>query len=158
MAQKPRNNDPFPTAKLSVPFLAELLDRLREPKTDKLIIIFQAQNAEEGEWILANVASRLARSGLSVHEAEPSTLMSNLELSLSKKVAVALVGEMRRVDDGKAVRTAASLGLSRIVAFFAMPDRTEFDNSVKAIGPWDMVDLVTLTRQPPPRPAGSRFG
>lgn len=157
MAQKPRNDDPFPTAKLTVPYLSELLEKLREPKTDKLIIIFQAQNAAEGEWILANVASRLSRGSMRVHEAEPSTLMNNLEMALSKKVAVALVGELRRVDDGKALRAAAGLGLSRIVAFFAMSDRVEFDNSVKAIGPWDAVDLVSLTRQPPPRPAGSRF-
>ncbi len=157
MAQKPKDIDPFPTAKLTVPYLTELLEKLRAPKTDKLVIIFQAQSAEEGEWILANTASRLSRSGLRVHEAEPSTLMNNLELALAKKVAIALIGELRRVEDGKAIRAAASFGLSRIVGFFAMPDRTEFDNSVKAIGPWENVDLVSLTRQPPPRPAGSRF-
>ncbi len=157
MAPKPSKNDPFPTMKLSVPYLPEMLEKLRDPKGNRLIIIFQAQSTDEGDWILANVAARLTKSGLTYYQAEPLKVIDNLEMAMRKQAAVTLLGEIRRAEDGKAMRTAAELGMRAIVAYFAMPARQDFDNSCKAIGPWTGYDFVPLSRTPPPRPAGMLY-
>src|SRR5271169_5555791 len=103
----PNPIDPFPTIKLNVPYLQEMLERLRDPNPERLIIIFHAESAEEGQWILANAASRLARGKISVFAEESRRPTEVIEQALREKVAVALVGEIRRVEDAHAMRAAA---------------------------------------------------
>ena len=139
------HNDPFPTTKLNVPYLKETLEHLRDPAAERLVIILHAQSPEEGEWILANVHARLARTKISAVLPEMLTVQKVLEKALYDKAPVALVGEIRRVDDAHAMRVAAGMGL-KIVAFVATKERHDFDDVVAELGPWHGVHPFTPTR------------
>ena len=58
--------DPFPTIRLSVPHLRELLERLRSDTIRHGVTIVHAKRPEEGEWILSNARARLMRGTLKI--------------------------------------------------------------------------------------------
>lgn len=64
-------SDPFPTIRLSVPHLRELLERLRSDTIRHGTTIVHAKRPEEGEWTLSNARARLMRGTLKIvgHEA-----------------------------------------------------------------------------------------
>ena len=137
--------DPYPTVKLSVPYLKELLERLRDPKQERVIMIVHCESREEGEWVLANTAARLARSKIATYGPEMQRPTEIIEQALREKAAVALIGEIRRVDDAHAMRTASALGL-RIVGYVTVKTRNEFDDLVAELGPWRSHNVSALSR------------
>ncbi len=138
--------DPFPTAKLTVPYLTELVPVLRDPKQQRLIVIFHAESREEGEWVMQNAASRLTRNKeMLVCGPEPNRIPEILEQAMRMKAQVAFAGEIREVKDAHALRSAAVLGL-RVVAFLAVKQRAQFDAAVAELGPWDKFNLLSLSR------------
>jgi hypothetical protein len=139
--------DPFPTAKLTVPYLKELLDHVRDPEKERAIVIFHAESPEEGEWVMQNAASRLTRNKnkMLVCGPEPNRVTEILEHALRMKAQVAFAGEIRKVEDAQALRSGAALGL-RVVAFLAVKDRKLFNDTVAELGPWSNVSLLSLSR------------
>src|ERR1700722_17364837 len=138
-------SDPFPTVKLNVPYLKEMLEKLRDPAQERLIILFHAASPEEGEWVLANVASRLERSHHSPFADEPLRPTEVIERALYTKVSIALIGDVRRTEDAHAMRTAAQMGL-HIAGYIGVKERAQYDDMVKGLGPWTHSNLLSLTR------------
>jgi len=137
--------DPFPTVKLNVPYLKTILDLVRDPKQERLIIIFHAESPEEGTWVLANATSRLERSHTTVFADEMQRPTEIIEQALREKVSTALVGEIRRTEDTHAMRTAAGMGL-KIVAYIATKDPAQYRDMVSGLGPWTNYNIRSLTR------------
>lgn len=142
-------NDPFPTTKLTVPYLAEVLELVRDPKAQHLIVMCHAKSVEEGEWILATTAARLQRGGIKVvgPESTPPPLL--VELALREKAEVALVTHIRKQEDAHAMRAACSLGL-KIAGVLCTPTVEEFNETMRGLGPWTGFHLAALTRKPLP--------
>lgn len=144
-------NDPFPTTKLTVPYLAEVLELLRDPNAKRLIVICHAKSPEEGEWILATTAARMSRNGVRVVGPESTAVVSLMELALREKADVALVSGIHTAQDAQALRAASGMGL-KIAGVVCAPSVDEFKAMIKALGPWTGYNLAPLTRAPlPPR-------
>jgi|SRR5579863_7465251 len=137
--------DPFPTVTLKVPYLKETLDLLRDPALERVVVILHTHSAEESEWVLANVAARLARSRIPTFGPEQYRPVEMIEQALREKKRIALVGDIRRVEDGHAMKTAAGMGL-RLVATVPVIAKSDFENVVAELGPWRNVNLSTFTR------------
>jgi hypothetical protein len=143
----PNPVDPFPTVKLNVPYLKELLEVLRDPKRERVVAIIHVTSREEGEWVLANTAARLARSNIKAFGPETSRPMDAIEQALREGAKIALIGEIRRVEDATAMRAAAGPGLAmRLVGYIAVQTRKEFDDVVAELGPWRSITPVSLSR------------
>jgi hypothetical protein len=144
---KPPRVDPFPTVKLNVPYLKEVLELLRDPARERMIAIIHAKSREEGEWVLANTAARLQRNNIKVFGPEDVRPMNAIEQALREGAKIALIGEIKRVEDASAMRAAAGPGLSmRLVAYIAVETRKEFEDVVAELGPWRSIQPVTFTR------------
>ncbi|HVA27507.1 MAG TPA: hypothetical protein VNF68_04970 [Candidatus Baltobacteraceae bacterium] len=142
----PNPADPFPTVKLNVPYLKELLEKLRDPAQQRLIVIFHANSPEEGQWVLANAMSRLERSHHSAVCDESMRPTEIIEQALRTKSAIALVGEVRRVDDAHAMRTAAQMGL-HIAGYIATSDPAQYQDAITGLGPWTHSNLVSMANR-----------
>lgn len=145
-----RPKDPFPTVKMTVPHLADMLARLRDGDAKNSITIVRADSSDEGEWILGNAASRLMRSNIKHFGPEPMQVEAIIEHALRIGAKVALVGELRRFDDAKAVRAGASLGI-RIAAFVNKPQHQDGREFLSSLGPWRNYDMAFFSREGPPR-------
>jgi hypothetical protein len=144
-------NDPFPTTKLTVPYLSEVLERLRDPKAQRVIVICHAKSPEEGEWILATTAARMQRNGVKVVGPESTAPVSLMELALREKAEVALVTGIHTPQDAHALRAASGMGL-KIAGVLCAPTVDEFKAFLNSLGPWAGYNLMPLTRTPlPPR-------
>lgn len=139
------SNDPFPTAKLNVPYLKDVLEHLRDPAPQRLLIILHVKTPEEGDWILANTQARLARTHIAAIVPEMMRIQQVIEKALHTKTPVALVGKIRSADDAHAMRVAAGMGL-KLVGYIAVETRAEFDDSVVGLGPWHGVHPYTPQR------------
>lgn len=138
-------NDPFPTTKLTVPYLADVLERLRDPKAKRLIVLCHSKSIEEGEWILATTAARLSRGGMKVVGPELTKATALMELALRERADAALVANIQSPEDAMAVRVACSAGL-KIAGVISAPDAARFHDIVRALGPWTGYNLQALTR------------
>lgn len=145
-----QNADPFPTIKMTVPFLKELLARLRDDTLRHAITIVHAERSEEGEWILANTSARLNRSNIRVLGPEPIPPPALVEQALRMGAKVALVGEVRRAEDAQAMRAAAALGI-RVAGVVTKTERREVEDLLRIVGPWGNYNVTLLSRQPPRR-------
>ncbi len=135
--------DPYPTIRMSVPHLAELLARLRDDDARRSVTIIHATKPEEGEWIFSNAASRLSRSGVRVFGPEPMKAKDLVEQAAHIGAKVIYVGEMRREEDARAIRAAASFGI-RTVATVTAEHIEETQRLVEILGPWTGYDLAVL--------------
>jgi hypothetical protein len=142
--------DPYPTVKMAVPNLKELLARLRDGKLRNAITIVHAENPEQAEWIFATAAARLTRSGVRVFGPESLPPAGIVEQALRIGAKTVLAGEMRRADDAQALRAAAALGIN-IAATISKPERHQAQELLDLLGPWTNYDLLLLSRQLPTR-------
>jgi len=135
--------DPFSTTRMSVPHLSELLARLRDEEARRSITIIHAKTPDEGEWIFSNAASRLTRSGIRVFGPEPMKAQALVEQAAHIGAKVIYIGELRREEDARAVRAAATFGI-RTVATVTANTKEEARRLVDILGPWTGYDLVLL--------------
>ncbi len=139
--------DPFPTVTLSVPHLKDVLARLRDASKPRSITIVHAEREGEGEWILATTAARLQRGAIRHVGPEAMTAQAVVEHAARVSAHVVLVGELRRADDARALRSAAALGI-RVAAVITAAERREVENLLGVLGPWEGYDLRLISRQP----------
>jgi len=135
--------DPFPTIKLTVPFLSDILAKLRDEKSARAMVIFQAESAEQGEWVLQNVAGRLSRGKITVFGPESHRPVEIIEQALRMKATIALVGQMRQPEDAHAMRAASGMGL-KSVAYIVAKERAQYAEAVAAFGPWRSYNILSL--------------
>lgn len=135
--------DPFPTTKLTVPFLSDILVKLRDEKAARAIVVFQAESAEQGEWVLQNVAGRLSRGKITIFGPESHRPVEIIEQALRMKAMVALVGEMRRPEDAHAMRASSGMGLQS-VGYVVAKERAQYAQAVAALGPWRGYNILSL--------------
>jgi hypothetical protein len=136
--------DPFPTIRLSVPHLRELLERLRSETIRYGITIVHAKRPEEGDWVLANARARLLRGTIKIVGPEPVRAVDLVEQAARIGAKVVLTGEMRREEDARALRAAAALGM-RPVAVITAPTLSEAQMTLAVLGPWTNYDVALLS-------------
>ncbi len=140
----PELPDPFPTTKLSVPNLAELLLRLRDKELRHCITLVHAKRQGEGEWILANAAARLSRGKIKIFGPEAGTAADVVEHGLRIDAKVVFTGELRRDEDAVAFRRAASFGV-RPVGVITCIRLSEARLRFETMGPWTGYDAALLS-------------
>jgi hypothetical protein len=136
--------DPFPTPRLSVPNLSELLTRLRDPDIKKCITIVHAKREGEGEWVLGNAAARLMRGKIKIFGPEAGTASDLVDHAIRIDAKIVFTGEVRREDDAAAFRRAASYGV-RPVGIVTVIRLTEAQLRLAQLGPWTGFDLELLS-------------
>lgn len=136
--------DPFPTIRLSVPHLRELLERLRSDSIRHGITIVHAKRPGEGEWILSNARARLMRGVIKIVGPEPVTATDLVEQAARIGAQVVLAGEMRRDVDARALRAAAALGM-KPVGIITAAKISEAQIQLAMLGPWTNYDVALLT-------------
>jgi len=135
--------DPFSTTSMSVPHLPELLARLRDDEARRSVTIIHTTSPDAGEWIFSNAASRLTRAGVRVFGPEPMKAQALVEQAAHIGAKVIYVGEMRREEDARAIRAAATFGI-RTVAAVTANTKEEAQRLVDILGPWTGYDLAVL--------------
>jgi hypothetical protein len=136
--------DPFPTMKLSVPHLRELLERLRSETIRHGITIVHAKRPAEGEWILSNARARLLRGSIKIVGPEPVKASDLVEQAARIGAKVVLAGEIRREEDARALRAAAALGM-KPVGIITAEKLSEAQMRLAVLGPWTNYDLAMLS-------------
>jgi hypothetical protein len=137
--------DPFPTTKLSVPNLTELVTRLRDPDIRRCITIVHAKREGEGDWVLANGAARLKRTGnVKVFGPEAGTPADVVEHAIRIDAKVVFTGELKRGEDGVAFRKAASFGI-RPVGIITVIRLIEAQMLLESLGPWREFNVALLS-------------
>jgi len=137
--------DPFPTTKLSVPNLAELVSRLRDPDIRRCVTIVHAKRDGEGDWVMANAAARLTRAGkMKVFGPEAGTPSDVIDHAIRIGAAVVFAGELKRSEDGLALRKAASFGI-RPVGSITVIRLVEAQMLLESMGPWRDYDVALLS-------------
>ena len=131
----PPQRDAFPTTKLSIPNIATIVWRLRDEGIGNSVTIVHAGREGEGEWALAIAAARIARKGTKVFGPEPLAVLELLEHGLHIGAKVIFAGELRRLDEARAVRVASTMD-ARIVATITTPSFDEAQKLFDAMGPW----------------------
>jgi hypothetical protein len=137
--------DPYPTIRLTVPHLRELLERVRNETLRYGITIVHATRPDEGEWILSNARARLLRGNLKLVGPEPAKTSDLVEQAARIGAQIVLAGEMRREDDARALRAAAAVGM-RPVAYITAPTPSEAQMTLAMLGPWTNYDVALLTK------------
>jgi hypothetical protein len=142
MEQAPPD-DPFPTSRIAVPHLGELLKRVRGATAHSITIV-HARREGEGDWILGTAAARLRRSSLKIAGPEPMLPKDMVEYALRTNSKVVLAGEIRREDDARALRHAAALGLAA-VGVITTDKLSEAKTRLAFLGPWTNYDVALLS-------------
>ena len=138
------NRELFPTTSINVPNLVPLMERLRDENRKRAITIVHVASSEEGEWICSTAAARLARYGDKMIGPEPGRVIDLVETAIRVKVPYLFAGEIRREEDARALRAAATLGI-KAVAFLVRPSRKEADDTVTMLGSWGSFDVALLS-------------
>ena len=136
--------DPFPTTRLSVPNLAELVARLRDPNVARCITVVHAKRENEGEWILANAAARLMRNKIKVFGPEAGTAADIAEHAIRIGAKIVFTGDLRRDEDAIAFRRAAALGI-KPVGTITVIRLAEAQMLLESMGPWRGFDVALLS-------------
>ncbi len=138
------NRELFPTTSINVPNLVPLMERLRDENRKRAITLVHVASSEEGEWICSTAAARLARYGDKMIGPEPGRVIDLVETAIRVKVPYLFAGEIRREEDARALRAAATLGI-KAVAFLVRPSRKEADDAVTMLGSWGSFDVALLS-------------
>jgi len=139
------SGDPFPTIRLTVPHLRELLERVRSDSIRYGITIVHATRPDEGEWILSNARARLLRGTLKSIGPDPVRAADLVEQAARIGAQIVLAGELRREDDARALRAAAAVGM-RPVGIITAPTYSEAQMTLAMLGPWTNYDVVLLSK------------
>ena len=138
------NRDLFPTTKINVPNLVPLMERLRNDALKRSITVLHVRTSEEGDWICSTAAARLTREHVQILAPQDGKVIDLVEQAIRSKIPIVFVGEIRREEDARALRAAATFGL-RPVAFIVREKRSEADDTIKILGPWGSFDLALLS-------------
>jgi hypothetical protein len=138
------NRDLYPTTTIRVPNLIPLLERIRSQDRRRVITLLHVRSAEEGEWICATAAARLAR-GQHAKILGPESLkpLDMIERAIRGSAKVVFAGEIRYEEDARAMRAAATLGI-RPVGYIVREKRKEAENLMTLLGPWNSFDTELL--------------
>jgi hypothetical protein len=136
--------DPFPTIRLSIPHLRELLERVRNESSRHAITVVHARRPEEGEWILSNARARLLRGTIKIVGPEPARTKDLVEQAARIGAKIVLTGEMRREEDARALRAAAAIGMHPVSVITA-PTLQEAKMTLAVFGPWTNYDVALLS-------------
>jgi hypothetical protein len=139
---------PDSTANLSVPNLARVLIRLRDPDIRGSVTVVHAARPGEGELALSIASARLKHGGIKVAGPEPSTVFDLIEYGARIGATVIFAGELRRAEDGRALRAAAKVGI-KAVGIVTSESFAEAQLMVRALGPWDGCDIDFFSIAPP---------
>ena len=138
-----------PTTRLSVPNLTALLARLRNEELRRCVTFVHAKKEGEGEWVLGTAAARLMRGKVKIFGPEAGTIVDLVEHALRIGAKVLFAGEVRRDEDGRAMRQAASLGV-RPVGVITCIRLVEAQMRLKEFGPWTGYDVALLSSDSQP--------
>lgn len=138
------NRELFPTTSINVPNLVPLMDRLRDENRKRTITLIHVASSEEGEWICSTAAARLARYGDKMIGPESGKVIDLVETAIRSKVPFLFAGELRREEDARALRAAATLGV-KPVAYIVRASRKEADDTVTMLGSWSSFDVALLS-------------
>jgi hypothetical protein len=139
------NRELFPTTSINVPNLVPLMDRLRDENRKRAITLIHVASAEEGEWICSTAAARLKRYGDKMIGPEPGKIIDLVETAIRLRVPFVFAGELRREEDARALRAAATLGI-KAVAFIVRETRKDANNVVTMLGSWSSFDVALLSQ------------
>jgi type IV secretory pathway ATPase VirB11/archaellum biosynthesis ATPase len=67
-----------------------------------------------------------------------------VEQAIRSKIPIVFVGEIRREEDARALRAAATLGI-RTVGFLVRDSRKEADDTLSILGGWSSFDVALLS-------------
>jgi hypothetical protein len=137
------NRDLFPTGTISVPNLVPLLERLRDENRRRTITLLHVRSFEEGEWICSTAAARLSRSAIKILGPEAMKPLDLIERAIRSSVKIVFAGEIRREEDARAFRAAATLGI-RPVGYIIREKRSEAKDLMTLLGPWNSFDIELL--------------
>lgn len=121
--------------------MARLVWRLRDDSIANSVTIVHAAQDGEGELALAIAAARISRNGVKVIGPEPSTVFDLVEYGLHIGAKVIFAGELRRLDDARALRGAAALG-TKAVGIITAAAYGDAQMVLKALGPWTNFDVA----------------
>jgi hypothetical protein len=138
------NRDLFPTTTISVPNLVPLMERLRDESLRRTVTILHVHSAEEGEWICSTAAARLTRNQTRITGPEYAKVIDLVERAIRSSTKFVFAGEIRREEDARALRAAATLGIHPI-GFIVRERRSEADNTLTMLGSWNSFDLALLS-------------
>jgi hypothetical protein len=143
-----RDVDIFATTSIKVPNLVPLIGRMRDESLRRAITVLHVHSIEEGEWVCNTAAARLSRDQhAKIAAPESGRVIDIIEQAIRTKVAYVFVGEIRREDDARALRAAATLGIHPI-AFIVRDSRAEANNLMTMLGSWASFDMALLTEDP----------
>jgi type IV secretory pathway ATPase VirB11/archaellum biosynthesis ATPase len=120
------------------------MERLRNESLRRAITVLHVRTSEEGEWICSTAAARIARERVQVLAPHDGKVIDLVEQAIRSKVAIVFVGEIRRDEDARAMRAAATLGI-RTVAFIVRDRRVDAENLLTILGAWSSFDLALLS-------------
>jgi len=138
------NRDLFPTTRINVPNLVPLMERLRDESLKRSITILHVRSYEEGEWICSTASARLARERVQMLAPQDGKVIDLIEQAIRLKVPIVFVGEIRREEDARALRAAATLGI-RTVGFLVRESRHDAENTLTMLGGWSSFDVALLS-------------
>ena len=138
------NRDLFPTTKINVPNLVPLMERLRNEALKRSITVLHVRTSEEGEWICSTAAARLSRERVQLLAPQDGKVIDLVEQAIRSKIPIVFVGEIRREEDARALRAAATLGI-RTVGFLVRDSRKEATDTLSILGGWSSFDVALLS-------------
>jgi hypothetical protein len=137
------NRDLFATTTMRVPHLVPLMERMRSQERRRVITLLHVQSPEEGEWICSTAAARLARENVRVLGPEALKPLDLIEQAIRSSSKFVFAGEIRREEDARALRAAATLGI-RAVGYVVRERRHDAENLLTLLGPWNSFDFALL--------------
>jgi stage III sporulation protein SpoIIIAA len=141
------NRDLFPTSRINVPNLVPLMERLRDESLRRSVTLLHARTSEEGEWICSTASARLARENVQRLAPQDGKVIDVIEQAIRSKMPIVFVGEIRREEDARALRAAATLGI-RTVGFLVRETRREAEDTLAMLGGWNSFDVALLSEYP----------
>ncbi|HTU68902.1 MAG TPA: hypothetical protein VMF11_01160 [Candidatus Baltobacteraceae bacterium] len=138
------NRDLSLTTRINIPNFVPLMDRLRAENLKRAITLLHVRSAEEGEWICSTASARLMRDKVNVLGPTDGKMIDVVEQAVRVKAAIVFGGELRRAEDARALRAAATFGI-RPVAFVARETRRDANDLLTMLGPWGSFDVVLLS-------------
>jgi hypothetical protein len=142
------NRDLFPTTSINVPNLVPLMDRLRDESLKRSITLLHVRTSEEGDWICSTASARLAREHVQMLAPQDGKVIDLVEQAIRSRAPAVFVGEIRREEDARALRAAATLGV-RTVGFLVRETRREAEDTIAMLGGWNSFDIALLSEYPP---------
>jgi 2-succinyl-5-enolpyruvyl-6-hydroxy-3-cyclohexene-1-carboxylate synthase len=141
------NRDLFPTSRINVPNLVPLMERLRDEALKRSVTLLHVASFEEGEWICSTASARLSREHVPHLAPQDGKVIDLVEQAIRSKIPIVFVGEIRREEDARALRAAATLGV-RTVGFLVRESRHGAEDTIAMLGSWSSFDVALLSEYP----------